>query len=194
LSIIDREESYWHQRSREKWLLQGDSNTAFFHKMSNGCKRKRTIFSLKDGDKIIQGTPDLLDHATAFYKNLFGPAIDYGIRLANDTWSAEEKMDDLDRESMDRPFSEEEIKNTIDQMENNKAAGPDGIPAEFYKVCWDIIKLDIMAAFNDFHRHKIDLKRINYGIITLIPKGPEADKIQKFRPICLLQVLFKIFT
>ncbi|XP_071680257.1 uncharacterized protein [Lolium perenne] len=51
-----------------------------------------------------------------------------------------------------------------------------------------------MAAFNDFHRHRIDLKRINYGIITLIPKGPEADKIQKFRPICLLQVLFKIFT
>jgi hypothetical protein len=194
LTIIDREESYWHQRSREKWLLQGDSNTAFFHRMSNGCKRKRTIFSLKDGDNIIQGTPDLLEHATAFYKNLFGPANDSGIRLADETWSLEEKIDDLDRESMDRPFSEDEIKNTIDQMENNKAAGPDGIPAEFYKVCWDIIKLDIMAAFNDFHSHKIDLKRINYGIITSIPKGPEADKIQKYRPICLLQILFKIFT
>jgi hypothetical protein len=62
-------------------------------------------------------------------------------------------------------------------MENNKAAGPDGIPAEFYKVCWDIIKMDIMAAFNDFHSHIIDLKRINYDIITLIPKGREADKI-----------------
>jgi hypothetical protein len=79
-------------------------------------------------------------------------------------------------------------------MENNKAAGPDGIPAEFYKECWDIIKMYVVTAFNDFHRHAIDLKRINYGIITLIPKGPDADRIQKYRPICLLQVLFKIFT
>jgi hypothetical protein len=35
-----------------------------------------------------------------------------------------------------------------------------------------------MAAFNDFHSHRIDLKRINYGIITLIPKGPEADNTE----------------
>jgi hypothetical protein len=52
----------------------------------------------------------------------------------------------------------------------------------------------MMIAFNDFHRHTIDLKRINYGIITLVTKGPDAEKIQKYRPICLLQVLFKIFT
>jgi hypothetical protein len=51
-----------------------------------------------------------------------------------------------------------------------------------------------MAVFHDLYAHKIDLDRMNYGIITLIPKGEEADKIQKFRPICLLQVLFKIFT
>jgi hypothetical protein len=48
--------------------------------------------------------------------------------------------------------------------------------------------------FNDFHEHNISLERINYGIITLIPKGEDADIIQKYRPICLLQVLFKIFT
>jgi hypothetical protein len=51
-----------------------------------------------------------------------------------------------------------------------------------------------MVLFHDLYVHKIDLDRMNYGIITLIPKGEEADRIQKFRPICLLQVLFKIFT
>jgi hypothetical protein len=48
--------------------------------------------------------------------------------------------------------------------------------------------------FNDFHEHNINLERINYGIITLIPKSDDAEIIQKYRPICLLQVLFKIFT
>jgi negative regulator of genetic competence, sporulation and motility len=52
----------------------------------------------------------LLDHATAFYRDLFGPTIDYGIRTDDDIWSPEEKIDDLEREVMDRAFSEEEIK------------------------------------------------------------------------------------
>jgi hypothetical protein len=95
---------------------------------------------------------------------------------------------------LDRPFSEEEIKSVIDQMEKNKAAGPDGFPIEFYQVCWGIIKDDLMAVFHDFHQHKITLSSINYGIITLVPKGEDASVIQKFRPICLLQVLFKIIT
>jgi hypothetical protein len=149
---------------------------------------------MSDGENIIHGTNDLLNHATDFYKNLFGPAIDSGIRLEEQIWNTDEIINPEEREIMDRTFSEEEIKNAIDLMESNKAAGPDGIPAEFYKVCWEIIKIDMMVAFNDFHRHAIDLKRINYGIITLIPQGPDADRIQKYRPICLLQVLFKIFT
>lgn len=79
-------------------------------------------------------------------------------------------------------------------MEKNKAAGPDGIPIEFYQTCWEIIKEDMMHLFSDFHAGTVDMSRINYGIITLIPKGADADAIQKYRPTCLLQVLFKYFS
>jgi hypothetical protein len=79
-------------------------------------------------------------------------------------------------------------------MKKNKAPGPDNIPIEFYQHCWDIVKNDIMRLFYAFHDGSLDVQRLNYGIITLVPKGPDADKIQKYRPICLLQVLFKIFT
>jgi mannosylglycoprotein endo-beta-mannosidase len=132
--------------------------------------------------------------ATAFYKDLFGPQLSACTRLRDDIWSEEEKLSDLERENMDIAFTEEEIKNVIDQMERNKAPGPDGFPVEFYQACWVVIKDDLLQIFNDFHQHKIDLARINYGTIILIPKIDEATTIQKFRPICLLQVLFKIFT
>jgi mRNA deadenylase 3'-5' endonuclease subunit Ccr4 len=79
-------------------------------------------------------------------------------------------------------------------MEKNKAAGPDGFPIEFYQACWEIIKSDLMKFFDDFYHHRLDLRKINYGVITFIPKGENANIIQKYRPICLLQVLFKIFT
>jgi hypothetical protein len=80
LKILDNEDFFWRQRSWENWILQGDSNSAFFHRASNGCRRKRTIFSLKNGDSTIQGAAALLEHATSFYKELFGPVNDSGIR------------------------------------------------------------------------------------------------------------------
>ena len=79
-------------------------------------------------------------------------------------------------------------------MEHNKAPGPDGFPAEFYQAFWDLIKDDLMAMFVDFHNGTLPLYSLNFGIITLLPKKDNAVQIQQYRPICLLNVSFKIFT
>jgi exonuclease III len=55
LHILEEEELYWFKRSRENWLLKGDNNTEYFHRIANGNKRKQTIYFLKDGDNIVQG-------------------------------------------------------------------------------------------------------------------------------------------
>ena len=49
------------------------------------------------------------------------------------------------------PFTVKQVKEAIFHMEHNKALGPDGFPAEFYQVFWEIIKNDIMAMFHNFH-------------------------------------------
>jgi hypothetical protein len=38
------------------------------------------------------------------------------------------------------------------------------------------------------------IDRLDYGVVTLVAKGVDADKIQKYRPICLLNVIFKNIT
>jgi len=38
------------------------------------------------------------------------------------------------------------------------------------------------------------MERLNYGIITLLLKTKEANKIQQYRLICLLNVVYKNFT
>ena len=48
--------------------------------------------------------------------------------------------------------------------------------------------------FEDFENQNLDLGRLNYGTITLLPKTKEANKIQQYMPICLLNVIYKIFT
>ena len=54
--------------------------------------------------------------------------------------------------------------------------------------------MDIIQLYDDFYNHKVDVSRMNYGIITLLPKVKDASKIQQFRPICLLNCLYKLIT
>jgi hypothetical protein len=90
-------------------------------------------------------------------------------------------------------YSEEEVRKDIFQMEHNKAPGPDGFSAEFYQTFLDIIKVDLLDLFTSLHAGKLELFRLNVGEIILLPKVNEAERIQQYRPICLLNVSFKIF-
>jgi hypothetical protein len=57
-----------------------------------------------------------------------------------------------------------------------------------------VIKQDLLALFHEFHKETLDLFSLNFGIITSIPKIENTTKIQQYRPICVLNVSFKIFT
>jgi len=48
----------------------------------------------------------------------------------------------------------------------------------FYQGCWSIVKNDIIQLFDDFFRQRVDISRINYDIITLLPKNKDANRIQ----------------
>lgn len=51
--IYTYEEIRWQRRGGETWLLKGDSNTGYFHKVVNGRRRKCEILQLEDGDRIL---------------------------------------------------------------------------------------------------------------------------------------------
>lgn len=85
--LLDLEETYWFERSHETWLLKGDNNTTYFHRCANGRKRKNTIISLEDGDQLIEGDDKLLEHATKYYSELFGPGVEFNIQTNPDIWT-----------------------------------------------------------------------------------------------------------
>jgi hypothetical protein len=47
---------------------------------------------------------------------------------------------------------------------------------------------------DDLVRGVFELKRINYGVIILLPKIVDAEEIKQYRPICLINVIFKFIT
>lgn len=157
MKILEDEELYWFKRSHEIWLHKGDNNTDYFHRVANGRKRKNTIFSLQNGDQSIEGDSNLLRHATSYYKELFGPAENTRLPLSEELFENAANLSDEDNAHLCRPFTLEEIKNSLFQMEHNKAAGPDSIPIEFYQTCWESIKTDMLELFNDFHQGKLEV-------------------------------------
>jgi hypothetical protein len=51
-----------------------------------------------------------------------------------------------------------------------------------------------MKLINLFEQGSLNLDRLNYAMITLIPKEPDAKVLKKFRPISLINCSFKIFS
>lgn len=116
------------------------------------------------------------------------PSQDSSISLANF------HMDELgeeDRALLTMSFSLEDIKNVVFSLKYNIAPGPDGMPSEFFQDFWETIKYDLFNLFKAFHD---GMQRLNHGIVSLIPKIPNAVDLKSFRPICLLNVCYKIIT
>jgi hypothetical protein len=122
-------------------------------------------------------------------KGLFGPS---SVSSLNLNGIECEQLSEKDGQNLVKPFDMEEIKSLVFELKHNKAAGPHGFPAEFYQTFWETIKDDLKEMLDKFHSGNLDIERLNHGVITLIPKVHDAIVIQKFRPICLLNVSYKI--
>jgi hypothetical protein len=162
--------------------------------VTNGKHRKKRIHSLVQEDGTIEGHEQLKGYIRNYYKNLFGEP-DEGNFTMDET-----RTEDIPQVSMEEndfliaPYTEKEIRKAVFLMEHNKASGPDGFPAEFHQTFWDTIKSDLLELFSSLHAGQLELFRLNFDEIILLPKVNEAERIQQYRPICLLNVSFKIFT
>jgi hypothetical protein len=90
-------------------------------------------------------------------------------------------------------FTLEEIKEVVFGSYADGAPGPDGLSFFFYQKYWDIIAHDLLNLFDAWFDDKLDIFRLNFSMITMIPKENYARIMKKFRPISLLNCSFKIF-
>ncbi len=82
----------------------------------------------------------------------------------------------------------------LKQMKTDTAPGPDGFTVSFYRAFWPQLRDQFKEMLDLLFEGRLDLWRINYGVISLIPKVKDANTIKAFRPICLLNVCFKLIT
>ncbi|RVW26389.1 putative ribonuclease H protein [Vitis vinifera] len=168
------EESHWRQLSREVWLKEGDKNTGFFHRMANAHRNNNTLDRVKiDGVWLEENQEVREGIANAFQQ-----------RLSEEVgWKADIEGIQLDRishqeaESLEVPFSEDEIHSALMDMSGDKAPGPDGFTMAFWQSSWDFVKEEILEMFKEFHEQGSFLKSLNNTFLVLIPKKGGADDL-----------------
>jgi hypothetical protein len=76
-------------------------------------------------------------------------------------------------------------------LKNNKAPGPDGFNAGFFKRMWHIVGEDVINAVRSFFQTRRMLKEMNATSISLIPKVANPTRLTDFRPISCCNTVYK---
>jgi len=99
-----------------------------------------------------------------------------------------------DNYNLNSPVMEEEVNEVIKEMHNGKAPCPDGFNVDFFKTCWEIVKYHILDVVEDSRKSRTILRAINESFIALIPKQEKSMTPERFRPIVLCNVVYKIIS
>ena len=177
------------QQSRSRWLKERDANSKYFHRIMSSKRSRNAIpFFLVNGT-LVEGVENVRNAVFTHFRAQFQP-----------TQNQRPSMEGLDFRtlphhegaSLVRPFTMEEVKAAVWDVDSFKCPGPDGITFGFIKDFWDMLKADVMRFLVEFHRNGRLSKGINSTFIALIPKVDNPHRLNDFRPISLVGSLYKI--
>ncbi|KAL3716688.1 hypothetical protein ACJRO7_008301, partial [Eucalyptus globulus] len=190
-----QEESFYRQKSRVRWLKDGDLNTRFFHQMVNKHHLQNKIISVTSGDTTTLDPSEVQKVFVDHFQNLLAASPTSGCLVKEEIQAVLNHL--LVEEQvrfLSSPISDDEIRNTLFSLATGKAPGPDGFNVEFFKRSWDIVGASVIMAVKDFFVTGELLKQINTTIIALVPKIPNASTVHDFRLIACCNTIYKCIT
>ncbi|KAK2385146.1 hypothetical protein QL285_072415 [Trifolium repens] len=188
-NLLRCKEALTVQRSRSKWLKEGDANTKFFHNSVKMRSRLNAISAIKVNGEWMDSPSRVKEAVSSFFDNHFSSPMVVRPRLDG---VALPRLSEAENDDLISPFSMEEIEEVVRCSDGNKSPGPDGFNFAFVKNFWNLLKGDIRILFDQFHGNSCLPKSFLSYFVTLIPKVCSPNSLSDFRPISLLGCLYKI--
>ena len=88
----------------------------------------------------------------------------------------------------------QEVEEVVNQMALGKAPGLDGFTSNFFHHFWDLVKGEVLKIIEESRRKRGVLKAFNATFLNLIPKEAGAYSPEKYRPIALCNMIYKIIS
>jgi exonuclease III len=197
------EKLQWAAKAR--YSEQGEANTKYWYQMNKETKSAQYIEALKDKSGVThKNTEEMSEIATEYHQELQTPLPMTASREAAITEilnNLKTKLNEEQHSLFEQPISKDEIKEALSKAENGKSPGKDGLPYEFYKT-WakeevegktNIVDI-LYYVFLDIFGHGTHDKDFTVGVMTLLYKKKDKQKIENYRPITLLNTDYKTMT
>ncbi|KAJ0262185.1 hypothetical protein HA466_0051620 [Hirschfeldia incana] len=141
ISLRLAEESFFRQRSRVKWLGEGDFNTPFYHGMMTIRNALNAVKQLiRDDGTTTNSLQEVHALAVEYFEGIlctirgrFWPALPEFLDVI-----IERKCPLPVQDECLLPYAPELIVSCLQKMKSNKTPGPDGFPAEFFRAAWNV--------------------------------------------------------
>lgn len=173
--ISKKQEYDIFQKSRIRWVAEGDDNTIFYHVVVNWRMRENIIKALWIGDRWSKIPLEIKEEVKQFFDNKFveegGPKF-----FLNELPFYQ--INHQDNELLSRQFSKDEIREAVWSCDGNKSPRPHGSSLTLIKRCWSFLKIDIMKMMLDFHRNGVLPMGVNAAFITFIPKVRKSSIVR----------------
>lgn len=192
-----QEEILWRQKSRITWLKEGERNTKFFHRSTIQRRMQNRIHHItnqqgeqvEQHEEIEQVLPDYFKSIQQEDRTIDRqPAIDTISQLIPKLVTAEHNKMLL------RPVSLQEVETAMGQTKDGKALGPDGFTSNFFHHFWQLIKTEVWDLVEESRAAHWLLPSLNATFIALVPKEEQPSTPEKYRPIALCNVIYKVIS
>ena len=181
-------------RSRAKWIEEGEKTSRYFFGLEKSRQKNNTITRLKKEDITLTKDIEILEEAKNFYQQLYTAE---PTNLTDQKWilqHLDKTLSEEDKESCKGPMTEKETTKALNEIDNNKSPGPDGLPGEFYKHFWDILKKPLTELFNYNFDNETITESQQTALLKLLFKKNDNELLKNWRPISLLNTDYKIAT
>ena len=177
-------------RSKARWYMEGERNTKYFYRLERARYNAKTCNTLLINNVETTDYKQILEEQRRFYQELYtaDPTIKFDIK---DT--IVDKVDKQSVAAQETQFSLSEMASAIKSMKNGSCPGPDGLPAEYYKMFWKQLQQPLRSAMLDAYDKEILHPSCRKAVINVIPKGDkDPRRLENLRPISLLNTDYKL--
>lgn len=178
-------------KSKSPMVDRGDNNTKFFHRIASTRHSTNFISKLRINNEIVEDLSRIKNHVAAFFMYLYKDPEIARPKLDGVSFKS---LKDSQKDWLERPFEESEVKQIVWSIEDDKAPSLDGFTMAFFKSYWEVVKRDIMETMENFYKEAFSEKGSNTTFICLVPKKEGADLIKDLRRINLVGNMYKIIS
>ncbi|GFY85720.1 hypothetical protein Acr_04g0004580 [Actinidia rufa] len=132
-------EMLWKQKSRVKWIKEGDRNTRYFQAMANNRYRRNFLGSILVDGQLVGEPTQIKDEAVSYFSSIFDNKRWLKPSLGGEAFRT---LTESDRNMLEGVFTEENVHKAVKECSDFKVPGPDGFNITFTKKAWNVMKGD----------------------------------------------------